>query len=68
MTKQTTIVVTGSLTLLLLKTPCPVKANSVYTDQLASALFVFKYMYVNFYQKPESSNLTGLKLEVGMAS
>ena len=31
-----------------------------------SALFVIKY--VNFYQKPESSNLIGWKLEVGMAS
>ena len=29
---------------------CPVLANSVDPDQLASALFVIKY--VNFYQKP----------------
>ena len=52
----------------------PVLANSVDPDQLASeeanwsgsALFVIKY--VNFYQKPRSSNLIGWKLEVGMAS
>ena len=31
-----------------------------------SALFVIKY--VNFYQKPGSSNMIGWKLEVGMAS
>ena len=51
-----------------------VLANCVDPDQLApeeanwseSALFAIKY--VNFYQKPESSNLIGLKLEVGMAS
>ena len=51
------------LTLLLLNTACPVLANSVDPDQLASseanwsgsALFVIKY--VNFYQKPGSSNL-----------
>ena len=61
------------LTLLLLNTTCPVLANSVDPDQLASdanwsgsALFVIKY--VNFYQKPGSSNLIGWKLEVGMAS
>ena len=53
---------------------CPVLANSVDPDQLASeeanwsgsALFVFKY--VNFYQKLSSSNLIGWKLEVGVAS
>ena len=53
---------------------CPVLANSVDPDQLASeeanwsgsALFVIKY--VNFYQKPGSSNLIGWKLEVGVAS
>ena len=47
------------LTLLLLNTSCPVLANSVDPDQLASeeaswsesALFVIKY--VNFYQKPD---------------
>ena len=62
-----------SLTLLLLNTPCSVWANSVDPDQLASeeanwsgpALFVIKY--VNIYQKPGSSNLIGLKLEVGVA-
>ena len=53
---------------------CPVLANSVDPDQMASeeanwsgsALFVIKY--VNFYQKSVSSNLIGRKLEVGMAS
>ena len=53
---------------------CPVLANSVDPDQLASeeanwsgsALFVIKY--VNFYQKPESSSLIGWKLEVGVSS
>ena len=62
------------LTLLLLNMTCPVLANSVDPDQLASeeanwsgfALFVIKY--VNFYQKPGSSNLIGWKLEVGVAS
>ena len=47
------------LTLLLLNTTCPVLANSVDLDQLASedanwsgsALFVIKY--VNFYQKSD---------------
>ena len=57
----------SSLTLLLLNTTCPVLANSVDPDQLAeSALFVIKY--VDFYQKHESSNLIGWKLEVGVAS
>ena len=62
------------LTLLLLNTTCPVLTNSVDPDQLASeeaswsgsALFVIKY--VNLYQKSESSNLIGWKLEMGMAS
>ena len=62
------------LTPLLLNTTCPVLANSVDPDQLASseanwsesALFVIKY--VNFYQKLGSSNLIGWKLEVGVAS
>ena len=62
------------LTLLLLNSACPVLANSVDIDQLASqeanwpgsALFVIKY--VSFYQKPRSSNLIGWKLEVGMVS
>ena len=57
-----------------MNTACPVLANSVDPDQLdseeanwsGSALFVIKY--VNFYQKPGSSNLIGWKLEVGMAS
>ena len=61
------------LTLLLLNMACPVLANSVDPDLLASeeanwsgsALFVVKY--VN-NQKPGSSNLIGWKLEVGMAS
>ena len=64
----------SDLTLLLLNTTCPVLANSVDPDQLASseanwsgsALFVIKY--VNFYQKPGSSNLIGWKLEMGVAS
>ena len=63
-----------TLTLLLLNTTCPVLANSVDPDQLASeeanwsgsALFVIKY--VNFYQKLRSSNLIGWKLEVGVSS
>ena len=63
-----------NLTLLMLSTTCPVLANSVDPDQLASeeanwsgtALFVIKY--VNFYQKPGSSNLIGRKSEVGVAS
>ena len=62
------------LTLLLLATTCPVLANSVDPDQLASedanwsgsALFVIKY--VNFYQKPGSSYQIGWKLEVHVAS
>ena len=62
------------LTPLLLNTMCPLSANSVDPDQLASeeanwsgsTLFVIKY--VNFYQKLESSNLTGWKLEVGVPS
>ena len=55
----------NGLTLLLLNMTCPVLANSVDPDQLASeeanwsgsALFVIKY--VNFYQIPGSSNLAG---------
>ena len=62
------------ITLLLLNTTCPVLANSVAPDQLASeeanwsgsALLVIKY--VNFYQKPGSSNLIGWKSEVGVAT
>ena len=63
------------LTLLLLNMTCPVLANSVDPDQLASdvkeanwsgsALSVIEF--VNFYQKPGSSNLIG-SLEMGMAS
>ena len=62
------------LALLLLNMTCPVLANSVDPDQLASeeeanwsgsALFVIKC--VNFYQKLGSSNLIGWKLEVGIA-
>ena len=52
----------------------PAFANSVDPDQLASeeangsgsALFVIQY--VNLYQQPGSSNLTGWKLKVGVAS
>ena len=62
------------LTFLLLNTTCPVWANSVDPDQLASeeanwsgsALFVIQY--VNIYQQPGSSYLIGWKLEVGVAS
>ena len=61
------------LTVLLMNTTCPVLANSIDPDQLASeanwsgsALLVTKYM--NFYQQPGSSNLIGWKLEVGVAS
>ena len=58
----------------MLNTSCPVLANSVDPDQLASeeanwsgsALFVIKY--VIFYQKLGSSNLIGWKSEVGVAS
>ena len=61
------------LTILLLNVTFTVSANSVDPDPLASeeanwsgsALFVIKY--VNFYQKPGSSNLIGWKLEVGVA-
>ena len=68
------IITKYSLTLLLLNTTCPVLANSEAPDQLASeeanwsgsALFVIRY--VNFYQKPGSSNLIGWKLEVDVAS
>ena len=52
---------------------CPVLANSIDPDQLASeeanwsgSLFVIKY--VNFYQTPGLSNLIGWKLEVGVLS
>ena len=63
-----------NLTILLLNMTSAVLANSVDPDQLASeeanwsgsALFVINY--VNFYQKPGSSNLIGWKLEVGVTS
>ena len=69
------ITIRSNLSLLLLNTSCPVLANSVDPDQLASeeetnwsgsALFVIKY--VNFYQKPGSNSLISWKLEVGVAS
>ena len=57
-----------------MNTTCPVLANSVDPDQLASeeanwsgsALFVIKYVYL--YQQSGSSNLIGWKLEVGVVS
>ena len=53
---------------------CPVFANSVDPDQLASeeanwsgsALLAIQYL--NLYQQPGSSKLIGWKLEVGGAS
>ena len=39
-----------------------------FSKQCRPALFVIKYVYQNFYQKPGSSNLIGWKLEVGVAS
>ena len=48
----------------------PVLTNSVDPDQSASEeaywyeSALFAILYVNFYQKPGSSNLTGWKLEV----
>ena len=62
------------LTLLLLNTACLVLANNVDPDQLASeeanwsGSTLFDIKYVNFYQKPGSSNLIDWKLEVGVAS
>ena len=72
--KKISIFLTPQLILLMLKTTCPVLANCVDPDPLASeeangsgsALFVIKY--VNFYQKSGSSNLIGWKLEVGVSS
>ena len=61
------------LTLLLLNMTCPVLANNVDPDQLTSeeanwsGSALFAIHYVN-YKKPESSNLIGWKLEVGVAS
>ena len=63
-----------TLTLILLNTTCLVLANNVDPDQLASkeanwsGSASFGIKYVNFYQKPWSSNLIGKKLEVGVAS
>ena len=58
------------LTLVLLNPDIPCLCNSTDPEEEAnwsgSALFVIKY--VNFYQKPWSSNLIGWKLEVGVAS
>ena len=63
------------LTLVLLNPGIhPAFANIVDPDQMASgeanwsgsALFTIKY--VNLYQQSGSSNLTGWRLEVGMAS
>ena len=42
------------------------RKDSEEANWSGSALFVIKY--VNFYQKPRTSNLIGWKLEVGMAS
>ena len=62
------------LTLPLLNTTCPVLANSVDPDQLASKeanwsrSALFAIMYVNLSQQPGSSNLIGWKLQVGVAS
>ena len=53
---------------------CPVLANSVDPDQLASleaswsGSALFAILYVNFYQQSGSRNMTGWQLEVGMAS
>ena len=63
------------LILLLLNTTCPVLANSVDPDQLASeeesnwsvsAMFVIKY--VNLYKKSKPSSMIGWQLEVGVVS
>ena len=64
-----------NLTLVLLNQDmsCPIFANSVDPDQLASeeanwsgiALFAIKY--VNLYQQSGSSYLIGWKLEMGVA-
>ena len=54
-----------SLTLLLLNTTCPVLANSVDPDQLASeeanqsGSALFAIQYVNLYHQPGSCNLIG---------
>ena len=50
----------------------PALANSVDQDQLASSEANWSesavIKYVNLYQQPGSSNLTGWKLEVGATS
>ena len=62
------------LTLVLLNPDIPCLANSVDPDQLASeeanwsGSTPFAIKYVNLYQQPWSSNLTGWKSEVGVAS
>ena len=43
-----------------------IQIRSEEANWSGSALFVIKY--VNFYQKPRSSNQIGWKLEVGVAS
>ena len=63
-----------NINLLLLNMTCPVLANSVDPDQLASeeanwsgsALLVIQY--VNLYQYSGSRNLIGWQLELGVAS
>ena len=67
-----------TFTQLLCINPCPVFANSVDPDQLASeeaseeanwsgsTLFAIKYMSI--YQQSGSSNLIGWKLEMGVAA
>ena len=52
----------------MLNTTCPVLANSVDPDQLASSDLQFAIKYVISYSKTGSSNLTGWILEVGVAS
>ena len=47
---------------------CPAFANSVDPDQLASEEALFAIKYVNSYQQTGSSNLIGLKLEMGVVS
>ena len=62
------------LTLLLLNTTCPVLANIVDPDQLASEeptdldLHRLSLNMQISIKKPGSSNLIGWKLEVGVAS
>ena len=51
----------------MLNTTCPVLANSIDPDQLASEFALFVIEIVNFYQTPRSSNLIGLKLKLDLA-